>query len=131
MPGARIFKMVVIMLIEPTIDEIPKICKARIDISTAIDGFCTDSGGYIVQPPAIAPPGTKIEAINRIAAGIINQKLMLFSLGKAKSEVPIMSGIIQLAKPTNAGIIAPKIMIKPCSVVKRLKFSGSMNCKPG
>ena len=109
-------KIVVMMLIEPTIEETPKICNAKIDMSIDMPA-CIDSGGYIVQPPATAPPGTKIDATNKIAAGINNQKLILFSLGNAISGAPIINGTCQLAKPTNAGIIAPKIIIRPCSVV--------------
>ena len=32
------------------------------------------------------------------------------------SEAPIIIGIIQLAKPTKAGMIAPKTMIRACRV---------------
>ena len=44
------------------------------------------------------------------------QKLKLLSRGNAMSGAPIISGIIQLAKPTKAGITAPNTMIRPCSV---------------
>jgi len=47
------------------------------------------------------------------------------------SEAPIWSGIIQFAKPTNAGMIAPNTMIRPCIVVSSLKNSGRMICRPG
>ena len=47
------------------------------------------------------------------------------------SGAPIMSGTCQFAKPTAAGMIAPKIMIRPCSVVSELKNSGSTICNPG
>ena len=130
MPGARILKIVVMMLIEPTIEEIPKMCSARILISTDIPP-CTESGGYIVHPPAAAPPGTKKEESKSMAAGIINQKLILLSRGNAISGAPIINGTCQLAKPTKAGIIAPKIIIKPCIVVNWLNTSGLTNCKPG
>ena len=33
------------------------------------------------------------------------------------SEAPICSGIIQLATPTKAGMMAPKTMMMPCMVV--------------
>src|SRR3546814_6064036 len=39
----------------------------------------------------------------------------LFRSAKAMSDAPICSGIIQLAKPTYAGMMAPKIMIRPRS----------------
>ena len=47
------------------------------------------------------------------------------------SGAPICIGIIQFAKPTKAGITAPKTMIKPCIVVIWLKKLGSTNCRPG
>ncbi len=50
---------------------------------------------------------------------------------KAMSEAPICSGIIQLAKPTKAGMIAPNTMIRPCMVVSWLKNSGRTICRPG
>ena len=49
----------------------------------------------------------------------------------AMSGAPICSGTIQFAKPTNAGMIAPKTMIRPCIVVSWLKNCGCMNCRPG
>ncbi len=47
------------------------------------------------------------------------------------SEAPIWSGIIQFAKPTKAGMIAPNTMIRPCIVVNWLNSSGRKNCRPG
>jgi len=44
---------------------------------------------------------------------------------------PIIIGIIQLAKPTNAGITTPKIMTIACSVVMELKNIGSTIWIPG
>ena len=38
----------------------------------------------------------------------------------AMSGAPICSGTIQFAKPTNAGMIAPKIMTSPCIVTSWL-----------
>ena len=49
----------------------------------------------------------------------------------AMSGAPIISGICQLAKPTKAGMIAPKIMISACIVVIWLKNSGCTSCRPG
>ena len=65
------------------------------------------------------------------AAGIISQKLKLFMRAKAMSDAPICSGIIQLAKPTKAGMMAPNTMIRPCMVVNWLNSSGLTSCKPG
>ncbi len=71
---------------------------------------CKDRGGYKVQPAAAMPPGTKIvESINVKAKGS-SQKLKLFMRGSAMSGAPICMGIIQFAKPTKAGMTAPKIM---------------------
>ena len=47
------------------------------------------------------------------------------------SEAPICSGIIQFAKPTKAGMMAPNTMMMPCMVVSWLKNSGFMICSPG
>ena len=47
------------------------------------------------------------------------------------SGAPNCSGNIQFAKPTKAGMIAPKIITMPCKVVSWLKRSGSKICKPG
>jgi len=52
-----------------------------------------------------------------------NQKLQLFILGRAISGAPIINGTIQLARPTNAGIITPNTIIKPCRVVNWLNNS--------
>ncbi len=71
----------------------------------------------MVQPAAVAPPGTKKEVINSIPAGGSSQKLQLFIRANAISGAPIMSGICQFANPTNAGMIAPNTMIRPCMVV--------------
>ncbi len=59
------------------------------------------------------------------------QKLQLFTRGSAMSGAPIISGIIQLARPTKAGITAPNTITRPCTVVIWLKKCGSTNCSPG
>ena len=59
------------------------------------------------------------------------QKLRLFMRGSAMSGAPSCIGIIQLARPTNAGMTAPKIMTSACMVVISLKNPGSTNCSPG
>ena len=85
----------------------------------------------MVQPAAIAPPGSQNELTSRTAAGIISQKLKLFMRAKAISAAPICSGTIQFANPTKAGMIAPNTMIRPCMVVNWLNSSGLKNCSPG
>ncbi len=47
------------------------------------------------------------------------------------SGAPICIGIIQLARPTVAGMTAPNTMISACIVVIWLKKPGSTNCRPG
>ena len=64
------------------------------------------------EPTSIRPPG------------ISSQKLRLFMRANAMSAAPICSGIIQFAKPTKAGMIAPNTMIRPCIVVSWLNSSG-------
>ena len=71
------------------------------------------------EPTSIAP------------AGINSQKLKLFIRANAMSGAPICNGIIQFAKPTKAGMIAPNTMIRPCIVVNWLNSCGLTNCRPG
>ncbi len=85
----------------------------------------------MVQPAAGAPPGMKKLPASISAAGISSQKLRLFMRAKAMSDAPICSGIIQFAKPTKAGMMAPNTMISPCMVVNWLNSSGLTNCSPG
>ena len=87
--------------------------------------------GYIVQPPAGEPPGTNnVDSSNVKANGRI-QKLKLLRRGRAMSGAPTCMGIIQLARPVQAGMTAPKIMISACMVVMELNSCGSTNCMPG
>jgi hypothetical protein len=78
-----------------------------------------------------APPGMKNEPTSSSAAGISSQKLRLFMRANAMSDAPICIGISQFAKPTKAGMMAPKTMISPCIVVSWLNSSGLKNCSPG
>ena len=75
------------------------------------------SGGYIVQPPATAPPGSQNDPSSMMPATGRSQKLQLFMRGNAMSGAPIISGTCQFAKPVKAGMMTPKIMIRPCIVV--------------
>ena len=79
--------------------------------------LCSTSGGYIVQPAAGAPPGMKKEPSRIVNANGKIQKLRLFMRGSAMSGAPICSGTIQFARPTKAGMTAPKIMTSACMVV--------------
>ena len=59
----------------------------------------------------------KSDRTSSAAANGSSQKDKLFRRANAMSVAPIIMGISQLANPTNAGMIAPKIMIRPCMVV--------------
>ena len=58
MPGARSWKMVTMMFVEPSSDEV---IRKTIPISHAVCPLVaiTDSGAYEVQPELAAPPGRK------------------------------------------------------------------------
>ncbi len=130
MPGARMFKMVAMMLIAPMMEDRPIRWMEKIRNGKA-SPVCSTSGGYMVQPPAGAPPSmNSVESSIAKANGRI-QKLQLFMRGNAMSGAPTISGICQLARPTNPGMTAPKIMISACMVVIWLKKAGSTNCSPG
>ena len=58
-------------------------------------------------------PGVNCAAMRSSAAGGRSQNDRLFIRGNAMSGAPICIGISQFAKPTNAGMIAPKTMISP------------------
>ncbi len=60
-----------------------------------------------------------------------SQKLQLFRRGNAMSAAPMCMGTSQFAKPTKAGMITPKTITRPCTVVSELKNSGFTNCSPG
>ena len=129
-PGARMFRMVTMMLIAPMIELAPMMCMAKMLVSIDMP-ICSVSGAYSVQPAAGAPPGMKNEPTSMMPAGISSQKLKLFMRANAMSLAPICSGIIQFAKPTKAGMMAPNTMIRPCMVVSWLNNSGLTTCKPG
>src|SRR3546814_13825975 len=79
-------------------DEAPRMWTAKIPKSMP-GPICRDSGAYMVQPAALAPPGTKNDVSIRVAPIGSSQKLKLFMRAKAISEAPICSGVIKLAKP--------------------------------
>ena len=130
MPGARRFMIVTMMLIAARIDDTPSKCTAKIANGNA-SPVCSTSGGYSVQPPAGAPPGRNNVKISKPTANGSSQNDQLFSRGNAMSGAPIMSGIIQFAKPANAGMIIANTMTSACTVVMELKNSGRTNCMPG
>src|SRR2546430_12567367 len=92
----------------------------RFDCDWSSD-VCSSDLGYMVQPPAGAPPGTNSDDSSSVNANGRIQKLKLLRRGSAMSGAPICIGIIQFASPVHAGITAPKIMISACRVVMELK----------
>src|SRR5262247_4067173 len=80
MPGARMFMMVTTTLIAPMIEEAPIRCTAKISIGNEVP-FCSTSGGYMVQPPDGAPPGTNSVDSSSVNANGMIQKLKLFMRG--------------------------------------------------
>jgi len=112
-PGALIFKIVVIKFIAPKIDEIPAKCKLKIAKSTLAPEWYSilAKGGYTVHPVP-TPPSTNAEVTNKISDGGNNQKLMLFNRGNAISAAPIIKGTNQLPKPPIISGITKKKIIK-------------------
>ncbi len=126
MPGARMLKIVVMKLIEPSSELTPAMCSEKITMSKA-GPLCpdVDKGGYITQPPpkpsSPPAPGTNIELNSSRKEKGSSQNEMLFIRGKAMSGAPIISGTNQLPKPPiMAGMTMKKIMIRPCMVVMTL-----------
>ena len=122
MPGARIFKIVVMKLIAPKIEEKPAANRPIIIKSKAGPGDpVVLSGGYITQlPPKPSPlafPVTAKLMRRQIRAVGSNQKDRLFIRGNAISGAPIIMGTNQFPNPPiKAGITIKKIMIRPCMV---------------
>src|SRR3546814_7391680 len=85
--------------------------------------ICSESGAYMVQPAAWAPPGTKNETVNSVAPTGSSQKLKLFMRAKAMSDAPICKGIIQLAKPTNAGMIRSEEHTSELQSLMRISYA--------
>ena len=130
MPGARRFLMVATMLIAPMMELMPSMWIEKIRNGKP-EPPCSERGGYRVQPAAGPPPSmNRVDSIMAKPKGRI-QKLQLFIRGSAMSGAPTMIGTIQLARPTNAGMITPKIMTSACMVVMVLKNCGSTTCRPG
>ncbi len=98
MPGARRLRMVAMMLIAPMIELMPIRWMAKIMKAHRVAALRATSGGYIVQPPAGAPPGmNRVDSSSMKANGRI-QNDQLFMRGSAMSGAPTISGIIQLAE---------------------------------
>src|SRR5690554_3924996 len=87
-PGARMLSTVTMMLMAPMMDDAPRMCTPK--MAKSMPGpICSDNGAYMVQPAALAPPGTKNDTVNRVAPTGSSQKLRLFMRAKAMSDAPI------------------------------------------
>jgi hypothetical protein len=89
-PGALIFKTVVMKFIAPNRLDTPARCREKILKSTdPPECDCIPAnGGYTVQPVP-TPDSTNELNNNKINEGGNNQKLILFNRGKAISGAPI------------------------------------------
>lgn len=112
--GGFIFRIVVIKLMAPRIEETPAKCSEKIVRSTEgpACAILPAKGGYTVQPVP-APDSTAEEASRRRKEGGRSQKLILFIRGKAISGAPIIRGTSQFPKPPIiTGITIKKIITK-------------------
>ena len=71
------------------------------------------------------------DSISSVAANGRIQNDQLFRRGSAMSGAPIIIGIIQLARPVNAGMTKPKIITSACTVAIWLKKVGVHHLQPG
>src|SRR5437588_11090063 len=95
MPGARMFTMVTMTLMAPRIEEAPIKWIEKISIGKDAP-VCSTSGGYKVQPPAGAPPGTNSDDSSSVNANGRMQKLQMLRRGRARSGAPIANGLLQV-----------------------------------
>ena len=109
----RLTIIVVIILIDPIMDDIPAKCNEKIQKST-LWVMCPIllNGGYIVHPNP-APILINDEITSIINEQGNNQKLKLFSRGKIMSGIFKYNGNIQFPKPPiTIGIMKKKIIIR-------------------
>lgn len=121
-PLGRIFRAVVIKLIDPRIEDTPARCKEKMARSTEgpLWDVAPDSGGYTVHPVP-APRSTAAEDTNRSRDGGRSQNLRLFIRGKAMSGQESISGISQFPNPPRStGITKKKIIRNAWAVTNTL-----------
>lgn len=87
-------------MIAPKIEEIPAICREKIDKSTEapVWAIIEERGGYTVHPVPV-PVSTSLLIKSNIKEGGSSQNLILFIRGKAISGAPSIKGINQLPNP--------------------------------
>lgn len=120
----RMFRMVVIKLMAPKIEEAPAKCKEKMVMSMAgvLWNIWFDRGGQTVHPVP-APESEKDEISNSEMDGGSNQNLMLFIRGNAISGAVIIKGTSQLPNPPiMMGITIKKIITKAWAVTITLKI---------
>jgi len=118
MPGARIFMIVVINLMEAMIDEAPAKWRENMARSTQPPACAAgpERGGYTVHPVP-TPLSLAAEVTKRKKEGGTNQKLILFIRGNAMSGAPIMRGTNQFPNPPIIiGITMKKIITNAWAV---------------
>jgi len=118
MPGARIFIIVVMNLIEAMIDEAPARCREKMARSTHPPAWAAgpDKGGYTVHPVP-TPLSLAADVTRRKNEGGISQKLIFFIRGKAMSGAPIIKGTSHFPNPPIIiGITMKKIITKAWAV---------------
>src|SRR3979490_2777862 len=97
-PGARMFTMVTMTLMAPRIEEAPIRWMEKISIGKDAP-VCSASGGYRVQPPAGAPPGTNSEDSSSVNANGRIQKLKLLRRALVLAGHRHYFATIQFASP--------------------------------
>jgi len=120
----RIFRMVVMKLIAPRIEEAPARWREKIVISMAgvLWNIWFDNGGYTVHPVP-APESENDDIISSEIDGGRSQNLMLFIRGNAMSGAVIIRGTSQLPNPPiMMGITMKKIMTNAWAVTITLKI---------
>jgi len=114
----RMFKIVVMKLMAPKIDETPAKWSLKIVRSTDAPEWkrTLERGGYTVHPVP-EPEPENADKINIVKDGGRSQNLMLFIRGKAMSWAPSIMGSSQFPNPPiKIGITIKKIMTKACAV---------------
>ena len=112
-PSGRLFKMVVIKLRAPRIDETPARCSEKIAKSTEgpLWAVLPDRGGYTVHPVP-TPFSTRELHRSKIRAGGSSQNLILLRRGNIISGPESIKGISQLPNPPIIIGITRKKIIK-------------------
>jgi len=129
----RMFKIVLMKLIAPRMEEIPARWREKMVKSTAVLGIKVlfERGGYTVHPVP-GPDSVRDERIIRVIEGGRSQNLMLFIRGNAISGDIIIMGINQFPNPpTMMGITMKKIITKAWVVTIVLNVCSDLGIMDG